>query len=295
MDSHLRDLRYFVAVAEELSFTRAAERLYISQPALSKQIRQLEKTLRVRLLDRAGAVELTPGGRVLLERTRELLAFWDETQKAVAEAAAEVSGTLTVGLSTSAGRGLMRSARAAFSKRCADTWRIRVRQVNWEDATAGLADGDVDVALAWLPLPAENGVSTKVLATESRWVALREDHRLAGRDEIAFADLLDEPFLALPESAGALRDFWLAVAERDGRPARVSATVYNSDETFSAIEEGSGIVLLAAGNAEIYRRPGVVARPVVDLSPSSLAVAWRSDDRRECVHSLVDALVVAAA
>lgn len=287
MDAHLRDLRYFVAVAEELSFTRAAERLFVSQPALSKQIRQLEEQLRVRLLDRdRRGVALTAAGRALLTAAGEMLRAWDEAQRAVSDAAAAEASMLTVGMSTSVGRGLLADMRARFAERRPE-WRIRFRQVNWDDPTAGLASGDVDVAFVWLPIPNQDGFNVQVVAEEPRYVALRDDHRFAGRETVAFEELLDEPFIALPEEAGSLRDFWLALDERDGRPVRIGATVSNADETFAAIEDGSGVVLMASGNAAIYRRPGIAAIPVTGLSPSRLAVAWRAGDHRTAIRDLL--------
>ncbi|KUJ70911.1 LysR family transcriptional regulator [Streptomyces albus subsp. albus] len=290
MDAHLRDLRYFVAVAEELNFTRAAERLFLSQPALSKQIRQLEELLRVRLFNRdRRTVSLTASGEALLPRARELIQLWDEAQRAVGDAAAAEAAVLTVGVSSSVGRGLLAAARARFAERH-PAWRIRVRQINWEDPTAGLASGEVDVALIWLPVPGQEAFTVRVVASEPRWVALPVGHRLADRAEIAFEELLDEPFLALPDSAGPLRDFWLAVTERGGRPVRIGATVSNADETFEAVEEGSGVVLLSSGNAAIYQRPGVAARPVTGLSPSELALAWRPGDHRLVIRDFAIAL-----
>ncbi|MGW0657625.1 LysR family transcriptional regulator [Streptodolium elevatio] len=291
MDVHLRDLRYFVGTAEELNFTRAAERLFVSQPALSKQIRQLEDHLRVRLFERdKRAVALTAPGAALLPAARALLRDWDEAQRAVADAAAAAAAVLTVGLSTSVGRALLQGARERFTER-RPGWTVKLRQINWDDATAGLAAGEVDVALLWLPVPGQEEMNLHVLATEPRWVAMRDDHPLAGRDKIAFAELLDEPFLALPATAGPLREYWLAVDRRDGREPRIGATVSNAEETFAAIEEGSGIVLLAEGNAAIYRRPGVTAVPVADLSPCELALAWRTEDHRPVIRDFIDALV----
>ncbi|REE95858.1 LysR family transcriptional regulator [Thermomonospora umbrina] len=290
MDAHLRDLRYFVAVAEELSFTRAAERLFVSQPALSKQIRQLEDGLRVRLFDRdRRTVSLTAPGRALLPAARELLCCWDEAQRSVGDAAAGEAAVLTVGLSTSVGRGLLAAVRARFEER-RPTWRLSMRQVNWDDGTAGLAAGEVDLAFVWLPMPRQDAFNVHVVAREARWVAFRDDHRLAGRDTVDFAELLDEPFLALPETAGPLRDHWLALDARGDRPVTIGATVRNADEAFTAIEEGSGIVLLAAGNAAIYRRPGVRALPVTGLSPSELAIVWRPGDHRPALRDFIDAL-----
>ncbi|SEH00905.1 DNA-binding transcriptional regulator, LysR family [Nonomuraea solani] len=277
-----------MAVAEELSFTRAAERLFISQPALSKQIRQLEELMRVRLFDRdRRTVRLTAPGEALLPAARELLRQWDEAQRAVGDAA--TASWLTVGLSTSVGRGLLRTLRERFAERRPGC-ELRFRQVNWTDPTAGLAEGEVDVAFVWVPFPGQDDLNVRVVAREPRWVAFRHDHWLAGRDEVGFAELLDERFVALPESAGLLRDHWLATDERGGRPPVVCTTVTNAEETFAAIESAGTIVLLAAGNAEIYRRPGIMTIPVTGLSPSVLALAWRPGDHRSIIRDLVEAL-----
>jgi DNA-binding transcriptional LysR family regulator len=283
-------MRYFVTVAEELSFTRAAERLFISQPTLSKQIRQLEEQMRVRLFERdRRTVRLTVPGEALLPAARELLQQWDEAQRAVADAAATEASRLTVGISTSVGRGLLGTLRDRFTERRPGC-DLRLRQINWTDPTAGLAEGEVDVAFVWLPFPGQDDLNVRVVAREPRWVAFRHDHWLAERDEVDFADLLNEKFLGLPESAGLLRDHWLAIDERGGRPPVVCTPVTNAEETFAALESGDSIVLLAAGNAEIYRRPGIMTIPVTGLSPSLLGFAWRPSDHRSIIRDLVEAL-----
>src|SRR5215470_4396434 len=110
MDAHLRDLRYFVAVADELNFTRAAERLHLSQPALSKQIRGLETVLHAQLFRRdRRQVELTAAGTALLTVARDLLRDWDEGVAVVADAAAQDARVLKVGTLTSIGRALFPS------------------------------------------------------------------------------------------------------------------------------------------------------------------------------------------
>lgn len=277
-------------VAEELNFTRASERLYVSQPALSKQIRMLESGLRVRLFRRdRRTVELTEAGTALLPAARELLSLWDAAQRTVSDAAAAEQSVLTIGMSTSVGRALLPRARELFAER-QPGWTLRMKQVNWQDTTAGLASGDVDVALIWLPVTGQDSFQTRVLAAESRWVAFREDHWLACRDEVAFSELLDEPFLALPPSAGPSRDYWLAVPQRGAVPVKVGAIVANAEETFAALEEGSGIVLLSSGNAAIYGRPGVGVIPVTGLPHSQLAVAWRAGDSRGAVRDFVAAV-----
>ncbi|HVV07924.1 LysR family transcriptional regulator [Amycolatopsis sp.] len=288
MDVRVQDLRYFVAVAEELSFTRAAAALFVSQPALSKQIRQLEAELRVRLFERdRRTVTLTPAGETLLPRARRIIEDWADARRAVAESAAEELATLTVGFQTRIGRGLIGSVRERM-RELMPGWRLLFRQVSWSDPAVGLAAGTTDVAIAWLPVPRE--YASKVVSTEERWVALPAGHRLAGRATIPFAELADEPFIALPASAGPAREFWLATRERS-HPARVAAEAATAEEAFEAVAAGVGVVLVAAGNAELYRREDVVCRPVSGIGPSRLAVVWRAGDDRKAVGLFAEACV----
>jgi DNA-binding transcriptional LysR family regulator len=287
MDVHLRDLRYFVAVAEELHFTRAAEALHISQPSLSKQIRLLERDLRFPLLNRdRRTVSLSAGGEALLPRARELLSGWDE---ALAEATRRVRAAdaqLRVGFQTSVAGALYRLAVSCFTH-AHPGWTVELKLHPWSDPTAGLLDDTSDIAFLWLPVPGQEQLVVQTLRTEPRHVALWRKHPLAQRAELKLADLLDEPFVALPPAAGVLRHYWLAVDERDGHPVRIGAQAETPDETFEAVAAEQGVTLLSAGNAELYARPGVVTRPVVDLSPAELAVAWRADDSRPIIGEFV--------
>jgi DNA-binding transcriptional LysR family regulator len=290
MDVHIRDLRYFLAVAEDLHFTRAAERLFVSQPALSKQIRMLERQLGAALFERdRREVRLTSVGAALLPHARRLLSAWDGAWASVEHAKAAQRSTLVVGMSTSPGRsGLLPAIRARFAVAQPDA-RLVLRQIPWSDSTAGLADATTDVAFVWLPLPGAQRYAWTVVAREPRVVALPAEHRLSTQDTVSVSDLLDEPFLALPESAGPLRDYWLAADMRLGRPPLVGAEVGSADETYEAIVDGRGVVLLASGNAPLLDRGGVVFRPVAGLPPSELALAWRRDDQRELVAEYVRA------
>ncbi|MEU8900007.1 LysR substrate-binding domain-containing protein [Nocardia sp. NPDC048505] len=295
MDVHGRDLRYFVAVADQLNFTRAAESLFISQPALSKQIRMLEKHLSAPLFVRDGrSVALTPVGEALLPQARRVLDAWAAAEAAVAAAMSAQAATLTVGISTSPGRGLLPAVRSRFAAAHPAAKTI-LRQVGWADATAGLADASADVAFVWLPLADAGRYRWLVVAHEPRMVALPRDHRLAAHAEVDFADLLDEPFLALPESAGPLRDYWLALDARDGRAPRVAGEVSSTEETYEAVLNGDGVVLLASGNAPLIAREGVVVRPVRGIAPSELALAWRRDDTRPLVRAYLEACRLATA
>ncbi|MFD5449729.1 MULTISPECIES: LysR family transcriptional regulator [unclassified Streptomyces] len=290
-DVHVRELRYFAAVAEELHFTRAAERLYVSQPALSKQIRALERQLGTELFRREPrGVTLTEAGTALLPYARRVLADWAEGAAAVRAAR---HGTLVVGMSTSPGRGgLLPAIRSRFTAAHPQV-RPRLRQSSWHDPTAGLADGTADVAHVWLPLPDAGRYAWTTVAEEPRLVALPDTHPLAAVPEVDFADLADEPFLALPPEAGVLRDFWLALDERRDlgvRPPRVGAEIAGTEETYEALVAGLGICLVAVGNAPLITLGGVTTRPVRGLSPSRYVLAWRrEDEERTLVRGYVEA------
>jgi DNA-binding transcriptional LysR family regulator len=270
MDVHLRDLRYFLAVAQQLHFTRAAETLYVSQPALSKQIRALERQLRVQLFEREpGGVRLTRAGAELMPYAEQMLGRWDGARSALSRVS---DCSLVVGMHTSPGRGLLPAVRARMVASCPAV-ELELRHAPWGDRTAGLSDGSVDAAFVWLPLP-QPPYRWVTVAREQRLVALPNDHRLAAGESVSMTDLLDEPFLALPESAGPLREFWLAVDDRDGHPVRIGAEISDTEETYEAVASGIGICLLAAGNAPIFARGDVTMLPVRDLSPSELVLAW---------------------
>jgi DNA-binding transcriptional LysR family regulator len=166
-------------------------------------------------------------------------------------------------------------------------WSVELRMHPWSDPAAGLLDDTTDIAFLWLPVPTQEELRWETLRTEPRYVALWRKHPLAGRPELHIGDLLDEPFVALPPNAGVLREYWLAVEERGGHPVRIGAQAASPDEVFEAVAARQGLVLLSAGNAELYARPGIVMRPVVDLSPAALAIAWRADDGRAVLRDFV--------
>ena len=178
----------------QLHFTRAAETLYVSQPALSKQIRALERQLRVTLFERdRGSVRLTRAGAELLPHAERMVASWESAKSALSRAS---DCALVIGMHTSPGRGLLPKVRAMMVASCPEA-ELELRQVPWSDRTAGLADRSTDAAFVWLPLP-QPPYRWVTIARETRLVALANDHRLAARASVAMADLLDEPFLALP-------------------------------------------------------------------------------------------------
>jgi DNA-binding transcriptional LysR family regulator len=275
MDVDTRLLRYFAAVAAEGNLTRAAQRLYVSQPALTKQIKQLESQLGVRLFSRSWAgMTLTAAGQALADRAPAVLAEWEQALAATKAAASRETQVLRVGFMSSAANEATQEIIAAFGRR-RPGWRVDLQQAAWSDPTAGLASGDVDAALLRLPFPGQEEVRTEVLLTEPRWVALPATHPLAGRDRVDFRELRDEPFVAAPEETGWWRDYWLATAERQGHPVRIGYVTDQPDAWLAAIANGYGIALAPESAARYYARPGIVYRPVTGVSPSQACVAWR--------------------
>jgi DNA-binding transcriptional LysR family regulator len=274
MDVDTRLLRYFATVATEGSLTRGAERLFVSQPALTKQIRQLESQLGVRLFTRSRAgMTLTAAGQALADTTPAVLASWDQALRETKAAASCAARVLRVGFMSSAANEATQQIIAAFARR-RPGWRVDMRQAAWWDPTAGLASGDVDVALLRLPFPGQHDMRIEVLLTEPRWVALPAAHPLAARDQICFSDLWDEPFVAAPAETGWWRDYWLATGERQGHPVRIGAVTDQPDTLLTAIANGDGIALTPESAARYYARPGITYRPVTGVSPSRVGVAW---------------------
>jgi DNA-binding transcriptional LysR family regulator len=276
MDVDTRLLRYFAAVAAEGNLTRAAERLFVSQPALTKQIKQLESQLGVQLFRRSRAgMTLTAAGQALADQVPCVLAGWDAALRETRGAASRAARVLRVGFLAGAANEATEEIIAAFGRR-RPGWRVEMRAATWLDPTAGLAHGDVDAALLRLPFPGQDALRVEVLLTESRWVALPAGHRLEALRVISFASLWDEPFVAAPAQTGWWRDWWLAVDEREGHPVRIGAVTETGqpDDWLSAIANGYGVALAPESAARYYARPGIVYRPVTGVSPSQVGVAW---------------------
>ncbi|MGO4754219.1 LysR family substrate-binding domain-containing protein, partial [Streptomyces sp. 2MCAF27] len=177
---------------------------------------------------------------------------------------------------------------AEFSRR-RPGWRAQMRQASWANPSAGLADGEADVALVRLPFPGRHTLRVTPLFTEPRCVALATAHPLAARDVIPFRALWDEPFVAAPAESGPWRDYWLAVDEREDHPVRIGAVTDQPDDWLNAIANGYGIALAPESAARFYARPGIVYRPVTGVSPSRVAVAWTpADDDNPVVQDFVN-------
>jgi DNA-binding transcriptional LysR family regulator len=296
----VRELRYFVAVAEELNFSRAAERLDMAQPPLSKAIRQLEAKLGVLLLERTTRrVALTAAGQVLLEQARAAL-------DAVGAAArrAQRAGQPTTRLVVAAKAGdakLLREITAAYQA-MTDPPGLPATEIvvsGWGEPAVMLRDGRADVAVLRSPFDG-HGLDLEELDTEPRLVALAAGHRLAGRRRLLLADLADEPVPHSEEADEQAAAYWagrdpasLAGAVGPGRPP-AGPRVGDLGQLLEVVALGQAVAFLPASLAAQHPRADVVYRPVAGLSPSTLAVAWPQTSRSLAVAAFVRAAVEVA-
>jgi DNA-binding transcriptional LysR family regulator len=277
-------VQYFVAVAEELHFGRAAERLHIAQPSLSHQIRRLEQQLGVTLFDRTSRrVELTDAGRALLSEGRRLLAHSERTTRLVRSVSAE---RLTVGFYGSAASTLLPDLLRSFSQEHPSA-EVSVRELLLDQIDELLAGG-VDVAFTRL-LPGQADVELEVITREPRVVALPASHSLSGRMTLEFIDLRDESFITNPVvEASAPPKRWLAEQARHGLPGRSAAEAASVQEILTLVAVGTGVCLVPASVARHYPRPDVVYIEVSDADPAVVSLAWPRGGLRPIVAAFIE-------
>jgi DNA-binding transcriptional LysR family regulator len=281
-----RALRYFVAVAEELHFTRAAERMYIAQPALSEQIRKLEGELGVELLRRTTRkVELTAAGEELLLRARRILAEADEALADASRAARGESGSIRVATGATAGVELVPSVLRAFREE-RPMVHVDLRQIDWTDYSGGLRDGSVDTAFVWLPFEHDE-LTFEALREEPRVVALQAAHPLAAQRELRAEQFVDEPWPWADTDPVALA-FWTCADFRAGAPVRRGPTVHSMEGLLEGVRAGLCVATVPSSHAQASAWPGIAFRAVADLTPATLAVGWRKADETPVVQALVE-------
>jgi DNA-binding transcriptional LysR family regulator len=261
----LRQLRFFVTLAEELHFRRAAERVYIAQPAFSEQIRRLESELGARLFDRTSHyVRLTEAGRLFLDEIRPALAQVEHAAAVAALAGRGVLGTLRVGLAGEAINELTPMILREFAVRCPDVGVV-LREYGFSDPTAGLSEREVDIAFVRPPLPRQQGLEVIPLRSEPRVAVLAADHPLAESGSLSLAELSGESLVTGPRST----------LLRERLPLDPLA---DTVETWlSLIAAGRGIGLAPASSERFYSRPELAFVPLTGFVDSTLAIARRLD------------------
>ncbi|OUS95600.1 LysR family transcriptional regulator [Rhodococcus sp. NCIMB 12038] len=270
----------FLAVAEELHFGRAAQRLHSAQPPLSRTIRQLEKQLGATLFDRnTRNVRLTSAGEALLGPAREILDACRLAEIAVAAAGRGQVGRVRIGFS------------GVSSHLLIGRWAKLVRHTHpgiefvlnssafASEALNKLLDGTLDIGLGrWIFTPP--GIASRVILNEDFVVAVTVDHPLAGRDGVRIEELATEPWVALPADPGsALRDSLQRAAHDAGFTPRIVQSAPDSMSLMALVSAEVGCALTVSSVVENVNNPDVVFLPLVG-GPSTLQlrIAWRADD-----------------
>jgi DNA-binding transcriptional LysR family regulator len=260
----LRTLRYFVAVAEELHFGRAAVRLHMSQPPLSRAIQQLEADLSTPLFHRSSSgVSLTTAGTSLLKEARALLEQAEQVRARVAAAAG--TAALTVGILSDSREPDISRLAAAYRRRHPNV-DVRIREAGLTDPTCGLRAGLVDVALTRGPFD-ETGLRVHVLRSDPVAAVLRADDPLAARDELKLADLADRRWFQFPAGTDPhWQSFW------NGGEPRQGPTVRAVQECLQSVLWNGTVGLAPLTHHSLGNE--LVTVPIQDLPPSPLVIAW---------------------
>lgn len=273
----LRHLRYFVAVAETLSFTRAAQRLHIGQPPLSMQIRDLEAELGARLFERSRRkVALTEAGRRFLEHARAILARAAHAAEDARRAAAGELGELRVGFTSSLPyTEIMPDVLSAFRRRYPEV-RLQLRELFTTAQFAALVGGELDVGLVRVGADAPpSGIALRELAREPLLLVMPAAHRLAQRAALSFAELAEEEFITFPPGTGTgLPDKLQQLARAAGFAPRIVQTAREATTQIGLVAAGLGLALLPAPLACV-RIPRVRYLRLTDAGADfPLSVAW---------------------
>lgn len=283
----VRAAQVFVAVAEELHFGRAADRLYMTQPAVSRHISRLEASLGLTLLRRTNRhVELTREGDVFLASAREVLVSVRRAVHAAQLAARGSVGQLRLGsagtLPNELAVRLVRSFRAAHPA-------VEVQLVQSSYMTCPLADLDregVELAVVRAPLSLP-GLVFEPLIQEARVVAMSTRHPLAGRASVTLADLAGEPIVTSASWSPALRDYWAGVADGADPGYNVAVSATGPGGWLDALAEGEGVSLCPRSIAGYYRREDIAYVRVEGLPPSVIGLASQPADDAPIIRNFV--------
>ncbi len=290
----LRHLRYFVAVAEQLHFRGAAERLRIAQPALSHQIRALEDDLGVRLFDRSGRrVRLTMAGSAFLEGARSTLGQAERARRAAVRAHRGEVGRLSLGFVGSAAHEVLPRLVRAFREDRPDV-ELELRALYTPEQVRELEGGRIDVGLLRNP-PTYDSLEVLPVARESLLAVLPADHHLASEERIPLAALADEDFVFPPRRLSpAIHDRVIGLCQQAGFSPRVVQESAEAEADSVTAQSLAGMVAAGLGVSltvnipENLNNPGVVCRPVYGPEASwDLVVAWRRNESSPVVRAFV--------
>lgn len=284
----LRRTRYFVVLANELHFGRAAAQLHISQPSLSQQIRKLESELGAELVDRSGrGLALTPAGRALVTEGSKLLEYARLVEMNVKETAGGARGEIRISLNRSLVGGSPKLLIQAFRESCP---KVTVSLgVGYSTMQIGqLCRGELDVAFVHRPIDDADELDFIDFDSERIVAALPIDHPLARRRFIRRCDILEEPLIWFPveDNPGMSRDL-IRQLYGEGVP-QIVGTEPSEEHILARVSDGAGLTFLTEGRASLLRHPGVRYRQLWKPTPSiRLSLAWVPGHHRPHVESLL--------
>lgn len=286
----LRHLRYFAAVAGEGSFHRAADRLHIAQPALSRRIRDLEEELDVVLFHRsAKGVRLTPAGDVLLAEVERLLPQVEGAKTRTRQAAMGQYGSVNIGFTTVVAQVRFAMAAVGEARKMLPEVDFRLKLIPSDQQMGALERGDIDIGLLYRRPPHPRGVVFRDLREDSYVLMVPEHHRLAGRDSVKLAELQGEEMMF---PSPALRPLtyreMMSACLRGGLEPRV---VLEAEGLINVVAEGLAIALYNSALAENVNVPGVTYLAVEDMDvPLHLSAMWREERETPALLRLVELL-----
>jgi DNA-binding transcriptional LysR family regulator len=284
-------LLYFVTVAEAGQITRAARRLNVAQPALSRAITQLESELGFKLLERhARGVTLTPAGEAFLVKARAAVSAWSDALATARSMARVRRGTIEFGF-VGVPPGLDSPALLeTFAQNYPDI-NVCYRELTFPSALTGSWLADVDVAVSHRP-PIDEAVWTYLLRREPRVVLLPSRHRLAGHGELSVAEVIDETFIGFDPSVDpGWAGFWSLDDHRGEAPRRLTADrAANPHEVLAALTVRDAITTVPGVVASLIPEflTGVVAIALRDAGPATIVMAGHEDRANPLVASLLE-------
>jgi DNA-binding transcriptional LysR family regulator len=284
----LRQLRYFVAVAEELHFRRAAARLHMSQPPLSHQIRLLEEELGCELLSRTRRrVEMTPAGEAFLRDARAVLGDLDRAGRNARRIHDGQTGLLRVSFAGSALLSLVPRVVQRLGALHPEI-DIELRERSTSDQVRALAAGVTDLGLAPIPV-ADPGLDVEVLARERTVAAVPAAHPLARTRRLTLRRLAEYPFVLFPrEQAPGYHDLLMTAVTSAGTPPRVIQQAAETQTITGLFAAGTGVSLVPASVQQLAL-DGVVYRPVADAPDTELAALSRRGERTGLIEAFLSA------
>ncbi len=271
----LRHLRYFIAVAEELHFGRAAQRLHIAQPGLSQQIQALESELGISLLARTRRrVELTAAGQVFLEEGRRVLAQLERAENLARRAATGEIGRLAIGGTESATWVVLPELLRAFRRRHPNV-DLAIREMPSPLQLEALRNGEIDVGFVRPPVGTD-GLVARTILEERLGVLLPKTHPLAKRAEIPIRALRDEPLVIHPSRPSGWADFMVSICRDAGFEPRIGQEASETATAVSFVAAGLGLTIVPT-SLKGFVRPGVAYRAIADPAPrAQLLLVYRS-------------------